>query len=147
MQPPCGWPNSFERHGTMGSMILLHEANESVHSINGAVPALSAIHLDDGDGGFLVLHKFPGLLSNFGHHGIQRFKDSSRHQTWLPSMASKCMKTLQQFSTTLVWKPFSMQWQFEFSRQSCCIGGEEEGSACLFQSQCSQMWLHAQGTS
>ena len=27
-------------------------------------------------------------------------------------MASECMKTLQQFSTTSVWKPFSMQWPF-----------------------------------
>ena len=44
-------------------------------------------------------------------------------------MASECMNTIQQLSTTLVWKPFSMQWPF------CRIGGGE-GSACLFQSQC-----------
>ena len=30
-------------------------------------------------------HKFLGLISNFGRHGISvGFKDSSRHQTWLP---------------------------------------------------------------
>ena len=72
-------------HSTMGSLIPLHEANESVRSINGGLPALSAIHVNDGDGGFLVVHKFLGLLSNFGRHGISvGFKDSSRHQTWLP---------------------------------------------------------------
>ena len=40
------------------------------------------------------------------------------------------MNILQQLSTTSVWKPFSMQWPF------CRIGGGE-GSAFLFQSQCS----------
>ena len=50
--------NNIIHHSTMGSLIPLHEANESVHSINGDMPALSVIHLDDGDSGFLVLHKF-----------------------------------------------------------------------------------------
>ena len=77
--------NNIIHHSTMGSLIPLHESNKSVQSINGGVSALSAIHLNDGDGGFLVLHKFLDLISNFGRHGISvGFIDSSRHQTWLP---------------------------------------------------------------
>ena len=76
--------NNIIHHSTMGSLIPLHESNKSVQSINGGVPALSAIHLNDGDGGFLVLHKFLDLISNFGRHGISvGFIDSSRNQTWL----------------------------------------------------------------
>ena len=77
--------NNIIYHSIMGRLIPLHEANEFVQSINGSVPALCAIHLNDGDGSFLMLHKFLGLISNFGRHGISvGFKDSSRHQTWLP---------------------------------------------------------------
>ena len=77
--------NNIIRQSTLGSLIPLHEANESVHFVDGGVAALSAIHLVDGDGGFLVLDKFPGLLSKFGRHGISvGFKDYSRCQTWLP---------------------------------------------------------------
>ena len=77
--------NNIIRQSTLGSLIPLYEANDSVHFVDGGVAALSAIHLVDGDGGFLVLDKFPGLLSKFGRHGISvGFKDSSRRQTWLP---------------------------------------------------------------
>ena len=118
--------NTIIHHSTMGSLIPLHEANESVQSINGGVPALSAFHLIDGDGSFLVLHKFPDLLSNFGRHGISvGFKDSSRHQTWLPfqdlhhnAMEMKhCYGVrMYEYYTTVEYnlglEAFSMQWPF-----------------------------------
>ena len=77
--------NNVIRQSNLGSLIPLYEASQSVHFVNGGVAALSAIHLVDGDGGFLVLDKFPGLLEKLGRHGISMgFEGSSRRQTWLP---------------------------------------------------------------
>ena len=62
--------NNIIRQSNLGSLIPLYKANQSVHFVNGGVTALSAIHLVDGDGCFLVLDKFLGLFEKFGCQGI-----------------------------------------------------------------------------